>query len=944
MSLAAAVPRGVRERLSEVQLHERLSEVQAAPLDEGRQTVRLARQELLRHWRTCLSECDEEEQRLRQDYEDEVRRCSDLRSELDAREAQLQQSIPSLAREREEAQLAIEAMHREIGEQAMRYEDEMGRASSRQAFDGFAAAAERLERLERRRAEAEGALRKFALENPTDPEDVAKAMQTADQEAAALEGIARGQDEELDTLEDDLCEVLGLLLSSGLPIAQASSAGSADSSGAGLSVRLALSEEGRRCLAAVEEQRGRQDGQRNARKDSPNKKVLDAALDDATDEVGAPTHASPSGDAGPPMVAAGCDEDGGDAAIWEEAAGLGAVGGRIAEAMEDIDGEAAPLGGRVAHDLQEEGDILREELTAELETLADVLAKQPLGGGDGAAASSDAGEGAAAEFEAPQPLREVLRAAAGGDARRVKAWLPCIGGAGGLSVDEEDPAVLGWTTWHVAAAYGQVRVIEILKEDMVERAVHHRAALGRRTRMGLTPLGVACLTGQVQAAKSLLLGMAPVDSRDARGNTPLLWAAIGGQAGALAALLLNARADPEAANGSGLTPDLSDVFLAEEKQGPQLQAMAQKHPVEVAEPFHVLRAIGDDPPKEQNMFSYALSVLKAPIRDAAGFSSNEKARHLAQLSDMEHESGFWSNWITNYTHAGLASAVEAKISNADPALPHRNSQALVLTCERLLFFNARDWTLCLVVPMSELASVSTTSYSKSMFVLRMRRSQDVVLDVAPTVRKKFFDELFLTARNFYAAWGGEDYGERVELSHESSSLMKLFDEHRRQIGTIAHTEPNVFLLLPYAPRSLLLAGGDTFFFGLLDMHRQEAAARSSSGASHWRWQTYFFVLKSGGTVDSRRLMWSRHPNDEQHAGSLQVSWIRTVQPLDTPQGEPCLIVDYDPHGRSAASADRGRPTGAAALSSGGAVLTLRAASMERREDWIVSIRTLLVGT
>mmetsp|Transcript_21918 Transcript_21918/g.58046 ORF Transcript_21918/g.58046 Transcript_21918/m.58046 type:complete len:134 (+) Transcript_21918:1044-1445(+) len=102
-------------------------------------------------------------------------------------------------------------------------------------------------------------------------------------------------------------------------------------------------------------------------------------------------------------------------------------------------------------------------------------------------------------------------------------------------------ALLGWTPWHVAAGFGQPAIIECLKQDMVENTGHYVVLSSRTTRMGLPPLGIACLLGRVDVVQSLLLGMAPVDSRDFRGNTALMWAIAGRHHEKLVPLLLEAR-------------------------------------------------------------------------------------------------------------------------------------------------------------------------------------------------------------------------------------------------------------------------------------------------------------------------------------------------------------------------------------------------------------------
>lgn len=45
------------------------------------------------------------------------------------------------------------------------------------------------------------------------------------------------------------------------------------------------------------------------------------------------------------------------------------------------------------------------------------------------------------------------------------------------------------------------------------------------------------------------------------------------------------------------------------------------------------------------------------VRSASSGHGSRAA--VARLRQSSSAAGFWSNWITNYTHAGLASAVEA---------------------------------------------------------------------------------------------------------------------------------------------------------------------------------------------------------------------------------------------------------------------------------------------
>merc|ERR1712139_634187 len=112
------------------------------------------------------------------------------------------------------------------------------------------------------------------------------------------------------------------------------------------------------------------------------------------------------------------------------------------------------------------------------------------------------------------------------------------------------------------------------------------------------------------------------------------------------------------------------------------------------------------------------------------------------------------------------------------------------------------------------------------------------------------------------------------------------------MGTVAFLEQDVFLLLSYVPNSVLLADGDAFFFGFLDLHHNLGGAQRR-GVGSWRWQAHLFVLKSG-PGESRKLLWCRHPSDTKCVGSIQVDKLREVLPLGTPQDDgACLIIDYE---------------------------------------------------
>lgn len=90
---------------------------------------------------------------------------------------------------------------------------------------------------------------------------------------------------------------------------------------------------------------------------------------------------------------------------------------------------------------------------------------------------------------------------------------------------------------------------------------------------------------------------------------------------------------------------------------------------------------------------------------------------------------------------------QAKISNADPALPHRNSQALVLTCERLLFFNARPLSAGGVARLT--ARTSTVRWTTILAILASPRQSVATHGVA--TRPAILGALLCHARCVYCA-------------------------------------------------------------------------------------------------------------------------------------------------------------------------------------------------
>ncbi|CAJ1399729.1 unnamed protein product [Effrenium voratum] len=294
-------------------------------------------------------------------------------------------------------------------------------------------------------------------------------------------------------------------------------------------------------------------------------------------------------------------------------------------------------------------------------------------------------------------------------------------------------------------------------------------------------------------------------------------------------------------------------------------------------------------------------MLKTPVRDSLGFTKNSRAKNQAQLS-VEEAAGVWSASVTNYTHAGLCHTLESSGVYADPANWMRSRQALVLTSERLLLFNASSWSLEHVLALSELAELVLSSYCSTVVVLRMHRVPDMVLDLPSSTRARFIDELQFATNAVNERWGGSDFSGGLQVRQECEAITALFDQNRTKVGLLAWLEENVFLFLPYVSTAVLLVG-DLFFFGQLDL-------RQHIRGNEWGWRSYYFALKSGPV---RKLVWCKRPTDELGAGVVLLKDVSNVQPLDTPSGEICLIIDYKANGRDE-------------------LLTLRAVSPKSREE------------
>lgn len=896
--------------------------------------------------RVRLRHCNAELARLRKEYDAEVVTCADLREQLEEKDAQINEVTEPLREELVKMKAKLEAAALAESRTMMHIEDELARSDRL-----IGARGREIQFLERRLHLLQQSYQQILRDDQDLPDTEAEeALRSTDKEVSVLQQDVQRREKEISALSLDLKNLLDYMICVNIEAA----GGPADDLGPEellpIDVRehLNLSEHGKSHLSLLLKKyelhmlegdgkesfsQGKDDAMQSLPRPSPksrsrvsdgNQLVRGEGLFSQSLMPELPEFRSGNQKLGSeviehaPIVAAGLGEEEMEADWeWQDDVPEDGVEESIRQAAPapSIEGNADDTPNAVS--FNEERQLLREGLAEEAQQVATALGM----GTDDVAQQ--------------RPLFKFLRAVASNDHVLVHELLPKFVNAG---ADEDDQSLFGWTAWHIAAWSGHTTVLECLKEDVYQRGAHHLDALSRPTAMGMPPLGVACLRGQVDAVRSLLLGMAPVDARDVRGNTPLLWALAGEQTERLVPLLLATRADPTLRNNSGYALDVSEFATAgfsdspfenmrgEPARSDNSTVIADDADIgdlsePIMEPYHHLFAIGAQPAEEGGLLSKTINLLKAPSRDAAGFSKSERAKSLARLTAGELECGVYAEFVANYTHAGLQSSVEIGQPSADPASPDRNRQTLVLTSERLLLFNAASWNLVQVIALSEILQIIISSYSDTMLILRMHRMPDVLLDIAP--RARFLKELQLATQRIVAQWGGTaDFSGVVQVQNEAEPLIALMDEWRKRIGTVAFLEQDVFLLLPFVHNSVLMSDGEVFFFGFLDLHHSLAAKRRGGGSAwNWKWQTYLFILKSGpGQV--RKLEWCRHPNDTKSIGSVQVDKIREALPLDMPDQEgACLIIDFEG-------------------SSGLEAMTLRARTPNNREDWITSIRTM----
>eukprot|EP00913_Durusdinium_trenchii_P001028 g946.t1 len=484
----------------------------------------------------------------------------------------------------------------------------------------------------------------------------------------------------------------------------------------------------------------------------------------------------------------------------------------------------------------------------------------------------------------PEPKKsagpeELLRAAAWGELRTLKELLSVP-----MEATEE---LCGWTVWHSAAAHGQDKVIRFLQEHATE-------GLDALCDCGLPPLGITCLRGHLGTAKCLLEAKCTVSAHDVRGNSALHWAAASHShqaAEELAELLLDASADPFACNGSGQLPDiprLQELALRSSERRDSVPRSPRPR-TDAAPPDAARHGAGGE--EEVPRFSYirlekkstsggflsSLSFLKPPVRDRAGLMRRAEARRAVHLSPEEEDVGIWSDWVTVFTHAGLSACVApAPAPSSDPTNSACNTQALVLTSERLLFLRAAStgaavrsgWSLAQGMALRQIRQVVIPGRSDGLLLLRVQTSDEV-----------------------------------LSLSAIDRS-------------TLAFLSGNLFVLLPRAPSSLLLSGAETIRFGFLELQMLGPAAPhgftqqfpkdATAAQASWCWSLLAMaavLLPRQGREAPRAVL------------GLVVTQVKSVRGS---AGEACVVIQ----------------------SQNQIVATVKARGSREREDWLDALRRL----
>jgi len=573
-----------------------------------------------------IKSVNREELRLRAQYDEEVQRCADLRDELVIREKFLEDLVDPLESELQAIQHDARNFAGSACQAMMHIEDDLARGHRL-----LEARDREIRFLEKNLQGLQQTYQRLLHEKPTQDTALEESLRAADVEMSGLQTEVQNQEQVIAALNSDLKAVLDYIIAANIEVEGGPSKDLGEEDFLPQSVRehLNLSEDGKShlmimirkyelAMAELDGPIGAEWGETQNRSRSVQEQAgtLPSPRDDATDLAMAhspvsnpkscavghlnqldayatsshPTHQElPMSPASVSLSAVDfdCGSDSSDTGDLFRSQDL--------KSQECI--LLPELAGPPSATFEDELTLLRDGLAQEMWYVANILlSRKSVAGMDMATVTR----------------WELSRAAAQGNVALVRDLLPEK-----KSTCHSDDMFFGWTVWHFAAAYGHCNVLECLKENMTQTAAHHHVLLAQQTRMGLPPLGVACVNGQVEAARCLIMGMACVNSRDLRGNTPLIWACAGGQSPSLAPILLDAGANHEVANSSGHSVDLAPILANRCYPGSNQQVTECFS----SQRYHTIRALGEEPQEAQGVFAYTLSMLKAPLRDSIGFKT-----------------------------------------------------------------------------------------------------------------------------------------------------------------------------------------------------------------------------------------------------------------------------------------------------------------------------------
>lgn len=581
---------------------------------------------------------------------------------------------------------------------------------------------------------------------------------------------------------------------------------------------------------------------------------------------------------------------------------------------------------------EDEAVLLRQRLKAEMRKIAATLSEQ-----------------------GTIPEREALRMAAWGDQAAFEEFLPVLER---IDVDMVDPDMHGWTPWHAAAAHGQADFIRVLGGHFGDAGpLCARSANTRVTTSGFSPLGVACILGHVNVVRALIEMSAPVDLRDARGNTAVFWATAAKhteQALASLRLVLAAKGNPDAQNNNGqVIPAsakeiaMSQVRVMKRVPGTKYgEAVAGHLRLEDVVPnaarrpgqFHIIPPLQIEQKAPRGVLSRAANFVP-PVRDSARFRQSEKARVQVKLSQEEEDIGVWSGEVAHYTHAGFANMFDAEEATRWPSHREASIQNLVLTFRRLLLFESQTWLVRQAIALADIQELITFDDSDNVLLLRLRGQPDILL--GSLSHGWLVDELQLALarlRHQVARACSEHDREEVAVARTVGlSMMQLHDGASNSIGLLVFPVSDsfgTFLLLPHSPRSVLAACAESsssrVVCGFIDLRRR-MQPRVPGASVCWIWRAIFGVVCEIHSVEgqvSRHLELLGSPGAENPMFSLPLEFVRGNCAAEMHDQQHCFTIDY-------VMPPRRFPL---------EQLTFRASSARVRDTWLTAFRGTRAGT